>query len=137
VAEEAKPQAPSKTILVVEPNEKLQIKLRNQLKKFGYRVRVMSDPQLALSWFETQDKVANCVVFSAGKLGDAALNAFNRFGELPATKRISTVLLLDPSQEELQQRALLDDHRVAVSLPIRLKEFQQMLEKLLTRDSSE
>jgi len=121
----------TRTLLVVEPNVALQNVLREQLKKLGHRVLVMSDAQLAIGRFEAGEDVADCVVFSGSREPSLTLEAFNLFGKMPTTRNVPAILLLNESQPEVQDQAQLADHRVVVPLPIRMKQFAALLDKML------
>jgi serine/threonine-protein kinase len=129
----AKPAVPSlgRAVMVVESNVETQDLLRNGLKRVGYRVLVTQDPDRALSRFEDNEKVADCVIFSTGDLGVSALEAFNRFGSEELTKDKPAVLLLGVGHGNLKKKALLADHRVALEMPIKLKEFRTTLARLM------
>ena len=120
-----------KSIMVVDSNPDLQDLFRKGLKKVGYRVLVMSDAQRAIERCDTEDKVADCVVFGCHSLGRDGLEAFNRFAQLDNTKDIATVLLLTEKQSALAKEAILDDHRVLAKMPLKMKEFRGKLRELL------
>jgi len=104
---------------------------RDGLKRSGYRVLLTSDPDRALSRFEDDEKAADCVIFSTGSLGSGAVKAFNALGENEATANVPAVLLLGESQKSWKKKAKFADHRVAVSMPIKLKQFRKLLTKLV------
>ena len=52
----------------------------SDLKKHGYRVLVISDPQRALDRFKEDQPPAQCVIFCAGAIGEAALDAVGLSG---------------------------------------------------------
>jgi serine/threonine protein kinase len=84
------------TIMLVESKLELQNAIRERLKKRGYRVLVISDPERAINRFDpVEPPPADCVVFSAHELGNAALEAFNRFANDEHTAAIPAILLVD------------------------------------------
>jgi serine/threonine-protein kinase len=115
-----------KTVMIVESEIAMQDLLREQLKKYGYRVLIISDPQRASSRFQDQH-VADCVIFSACHIGEPALHAYNDFGRLERTKRVPAILLLAEKQKSWQARAQTSPHRGVLSMPIRMREVRQML----------
>ncbi|HEX3726447.1 MAG TPA: protein kinase, partial [Pirellulales bacterium] len=127
----AEPAPPQRTLMFVESNVPLQDVVRERLKNKGYRVLVTRDPDRALGRFVEGNPAADCVIFSTGELGQAALDAFNRFAEAKHTATIPAVLLLGEGQQSWKQRAKLDKHRVVVSMPIKLRELRQVLAKLV------
>ncbi len=131
------PAAPSHSLMFVESNVPLQDIIRQRLKKNGYRVLVTADPQRALSRFADGAKAADCVIFSTGELGQAALDAFNRFAEDKHTSSIPAMLLLGEDHAAWKKQAKLNDHRVAISMPIKLREFREVLTKLVPQDAEQ
>ena len=106
--------------------------LRDKLKRHGYRVLIFSDPQRALTRFEEDDKrPADCVLFSSVSLGRPALEAFNKFGLHPATKDVPAILFVDQKQSDLVKAASLAEHRLLLSMPLKVKELRETLLKLL------
>jgi serine/threonine-protein kinase len=130
-AADAAPSTPLPSLMFVESNVALQDILRQRLKKNGYRVLVTADPDRALSRFTADSQAADCVIFSTGELGVAALEAFNRFGEGQHTARIPAVLLLDEHHLDWKAKAKLNKHRVVISMPIKLRALREVLSKLV------
>ena len=122
----------SRTVMLIESNLKMQDLLRDRLKKHGYRVLVIGNPERALSRFQGGQMPADCVIFSTIELGDPNLEAFNRFSENEQTKDIPAILLTNEDQQSYQKKAKLADHRVILSMPIKLKELRATLVKLLS-----
>lgn len=121
-----------RTVMLVESKVELQNAIRERLKKRGYRVLVIGDPQRAINRFEPlEDPPADCVVFSAHELGNAALEAFNRFASDEHTREIPAILLVDQKQQHIIARANMDSHRRMLSLPLKVRELRAMLQKLL------
>lgn len=120
------------TVMLVESKIELQDPIRERLKKRGYRVLVIGDPERALARFiPGEDPPADCVVFSAHELGNLALEAFNRFGEAEHTAAIPAILLVDSKQQHIVGRANMDAHRRLLSLPLKVRELREMLHTLL------
>ncbi len=126
----------SRTIMIIESKMEMQDLLRERLKKRGYRVLVISSPGRALSRFE-DEKVADAVLFCTSELGRDALDAFNRFGEDERTKTIPAILLADKRQRFIIEDAKLANHRVIMSMPLKVRQLRQKLVELFqTLDSS-
>jgi serine/threonine-protein kinase len=121
-----------RTVMVVESKIEMQDLLRERLKKHGYRVLVFSDPVRAINRFQDNEpRPADCVLFCTPNLGDDALEAFNEFGARAHTKDIPAILFVDNRQSDLIRDAQLSDHRVILSMPMRVRELREMLLKLL------
>ena len=125
------------TLMLVESNVQLQDVMRQRLKNTGYRVLVTADPDRALSRFADGNKAADCVVFSTTELGQPALDAFNRFGDDDDTAGIPAVLLLGQHHKSWEKQARLADHRVLVAMPIKLRQFREVLAKLVPHAKAE
>lgn len=121
----------NRTVMIVESHVELQNLLRDKLKKHGYRVLVISDPQRALDRFKEDKAPAECVLFSAGFLGESAIDAFNRFGDDEQTRKIPAILLLDEHQLDLIPMAQLSAYRLLLKMPLKVKEVRQALKQLL------
>jgi serine/threonine-protein kinase len=126
-----------KTVMVVESKIEMQDALRDQLKKRGYKVLIISDPDRAVARFNEYDAPpADCVMFCAPELGESALRAFNTFADLPYTKQIPAILFLDKKQQKLVRTANLNEHRVMLTMPLKVKELRETLLKLLRNEGS-
>ena len=53
------------------------------------------------------------------------------------TKHIPAVLLLTENQSEFAQKALLDDYRVVAKMPLKMRQFREVLRKLLSERAVE
>jgi serine/threonine-protein kinase len=121
-----------RTVLVVESKKEMQDLLRDRLKKHGYRVLIFNEPTRAINRvLEAEQKLCDCVIFSAVELGEVALESFNEFGEHEATKDIPAILFVDNRQASISESAQLADHRVLLSMPLKLRELRDTLLKLL------
>ncbi len=125
------PEPPRRTLMFVESNVQLQNIIRERLKNSGYRVLVTADPERALSRFSEGNRAADCVIFSTGELGEVALTAFNRFGDNNHSAKIPAVLLLGEHHAAWKKQAKLASHRVAISMPIKLRQIREVLARLV------
>jgi serine/threonine-protein kinase len=119
-----------KSVMIVDSNPNMQDVFRDSLKKVGYRVLVVSDPSRALDRCDTDEHVADCVVFGCHSLGKPALEAFNRLGQLDRTKQIPAILLLAEKQAPLAKYANLSARRVVAKMPLKMREFREVLREL-------
>ncbi len=125
-----------KAVMIIDSNPSLQDVFRQNLKKFGYRVLVLSDPTRALDRCDTDEHVADCVVFGCHSLGKTGLAAFNRFGELDRTKKIPAILLIAEKQGAYVNEARLNQHRVVAKMPLKMREFRGVLKQLIGNAST-
>ncbi len=117
-----------RTVLLVESSVTMQDTIRNALKKRGYRVLVFGDPRRALQRFEEHmdhELLADCVIFSAGELGDEAVEAFNTFGEHEGTRNVPAILLVRRSNKDQIRRANAAEHRLLLPLGLKIKHLRQ------------
>ncbi len=121
-------------VMIVESKTELQDLFRDRLKRRGYRVLLTGNPHMALQRFEDHledEPLAHCAVFNSQNLGRAAVEAFNRFGELDETKELPAILLIDPQNKELIKEAHTTPTRILLGLPVSVKKLRAALFKLL------
>jgi serine/threonine protein kinase len=125
----------SRTVMLVESNVEMQNAVRSALKKRGYRVLVLGSPERALQRFVNPDSTgppADCVIFSAGELGDEAVDTFNRFGECEETQNLPAICLVRRANKDHIRRASVNDHRVLLPLGLKIKQLRAKLIQLLS-----
>jgi eukaryotic-like serine/threonine-protein kinase len=124
---------PSKkrTLMVVESSANAQEALRTHFKQYGFRVLVTADPQRPAGLFTDQNQPADCVIFSTSNLGNEALEAFNDFGEQPATKSVPAILLLGPKHQNWAKQAHTNDWRATVATPIKMKRLLALFDQMM------
>lgn len=122
-----------KTVMLLEANVEMQNLLREKLKKHGYRVLVISDPGRALARFEDDTPAADVVIFSTGEIGEAAVDAYNKFASTDKTKSIPALLLLGEDQQSLAGLAVGGPHRSTMRMPIKMRELRETLVRLLAQ----
>jgi serine/threonine protein kinase len=123
--------AKTRTVFVVEKDDRLMNKMRDRFKEFGYRVLITMDPARAIERFRQQPYEA--LVIDAGTTDFEGRTAFERVlaeadrRDLP----FAGVLLL--SEEQADWRQELPEHRRAaiLMLPANVKQIHQKLEMLL------
>jgi serine/threonine-protein kinase len=120
----------NRTVMVIESNMDMQNILREKLKSRGYRVLVISSPERALARFDDEE-VADAVIFCATELGSTALDAFNQFAGNKETQHIPAILIADKRQQYVFKDADLAEHRVLMSMPLKVRQLRGMLAKLL------
>lgn len=119
-------------VMFVESKADLQNAVRERLKARGYRVLIIADPRRALARFEDAiEAPADCVIFGAAELGNQALEAFNAFAENELTREIPAIMLVDPRQTHIIQKAVRGSNRTLLPLPLSVKNLRISLIKLL------
>ncbi len=124
------------SVMVVESDTNMQDIFRKAFKRAGYRVLLTSNPARALSRFQQDAATADCVLLSAQQIGQPALETFNQFGEDEKIQFIPALLLLDEDQHDWEKRANTADHRIALSMPITMKQLRTALAGLVTTEIS-
>ena len=126
-------EANQHTVLVVESNPKWQDIFREGFKRVNYRVLVIADPERAVARLRQDNKAAQCIVFCAQGLGEAALNGFNLLSGDDQTVSVPAVLLLDDPQKGWKEHASVAAHRIVLTMPITMKELRSTLATLMDR----
>jgi serine/threonine protein kinase len=119
------------TVMLVESDVKRQDLVRDTLRKAGYRVLVTDDPGRAVLWFQEQHEPADCVIFSASELGDAALTAYRRFAAGPQTRQVPVLLLLGPQHKKWQAEQKFANHHVPLFASATTKPLLATLKRLI------
>ena len=119
------------SVMVVESNQKMQDVFREGFKRAGYRVLLTSDPARAVDRFRRDDAAADCVLFSASAVGQAAVRAFNALAEDRKTRFVRAVLLLGENQRAWEKDADVSANRKVVFMPITMKQLRAALTDLV------
>jgi serine/threonine-protein kinase len=123
-------EGPPKTVMIVESSHEMQDLFRARFKKEGYRALVMRSPALALQRFDDDPDVADVVIFSCIGSGREGLDAFNHFAKTSSTTRVPAILLLDKIQTGWDKQAELADHRIALTMPVKMRQLRDTIKKL-------
>jgi serine/threonine-protein kinase len=131
-AADASTEGANRTIMLVESKIEFQDLIRDKLKKRGYRVLVISDPNRALARFSPDEEPpADCVLFSAPELAGAALDGFNKLGTDAHTAHIPAMLLVDRKQQFIIRNAKVGPKRIMLAMPLKVRELRASLIRLL------
>jgi serine/threonine-protein kinase len=122
-----------RSLMLVESNTKMQDVFREELKKAGYRVLVISDPRRALERFQDEKKPADVVMFATGQIGEPALTAFQEFARGERTSSLPAILLLAPEHRSWAKEAKGDlaPHRVLMQMPVKRSQLLEVAGKLV------
>ncbi|MCS7238075.1 MAG: protein kinase [Thermoguttaceae bacterium] len=121
-------------IMVVEANIKMQDIFREGLKRAGYRVLIISDPERALERLAYEPQVAQCVIINAQDIGQPAVAAFNRLEEIEGAADRPAILLVDETQTYLLDEVKTGPKRIVQTLPITLGKLRGLVAELLQRE---
>lgn len=125
------------SVMIVESNAQMQELLRNGLKGQGYRVLLTTNPQRAYELLREAVSAAHCVVFSTQEIGEFALQMFNKMGQDEKTAGVPCVLLLGAGQKAWQEKAVVNDHRSVLCMPISLKQLVNEVARLAPQPESQ
>jgi len=128
--------ADQQAIMIVESNSRMQDVFREAFKKAGYRVLLTSDPERALLRLQQENRVADCVIFNAQELGEAALTAYNRFVGEQKPPLVPAILLLDVNQRAWKKAAKTSPQHVVLAMPLSMKQLQGVLAKLTSQEGA-
>ncbi|WP_435018876.1 protein kinase domain-containing protein [Tundrisphaera sp. TA3] len=120
-----------KRLLCVEAQSEVQDALRKYLTRMGYRVLIVSSPELAVERF--RENPTDGVVFDADGLGPEALDAFLSIHEKAREDGhdLSAVVLLGPRQHFLAKRLPTNKRLVVLPKPLKMKQIQDAIQKLV------
>lgn len=126
--------------MLVESNVKIQDALRGKLKELGYRVLILGDARRAITRFENLDpsdeRPADCVIFSCAGLGRVGLEAFDYFAKSDFSAAIPSIVLIPGEYKKLASQLELGENRIALSLPLKFKNVRKALGKLLSNETA-
>lgn len=129
-----------KTVMLIESNVKIQNVLRQRLKDLGYRVLILGDPKRGINRFEnldpSEERPADCVIFGCSGLGRMGLEAFDYFSKSGNTASIPAMVLVPKEYKNLVSQLQLDEHRVALDLPLKFKNVRAALNHLLSNETA-
>jgi serine/threonine protein kinase len=126
-----KKAAPTKTILCVETQTEIQDALRKSLAKSGYRVLLVTDAERAAERY--RESPVDAVIVDVDGLGIDALDAITDMHEKAHEDEhaLVAVVLLGPRQDVLRERLPVDDRLIVLSKPIKMKQVQDAIQRLV------
>ena len=120
-----------KKLLCVEVQEDVQAAFRKTFSKMGYRVLLVVDAERAAERY--RENPPDAVLFDADGLGPNALDAFL---DMHAKAHedghaLSALVLLGPRQHFLAKKLPTDDRLIVLPKPVKMKEIQNAIAKLV------
>jgi serine/threonine protein kinase len=120
------------TILVVEPDSKMQNVFRKSLKNAGYRVLLSGNADQAVDQLIENAKLADGVLFNAQHIGKDTVRAFNRLGMDNEGQKMPAVLLLDEKQADWSDDVSTSANRMIMVMPLKMKDLRDTLTELVS-----
>jgi len=121
------PDGQPRKLMIVESITKMQDLFRALFKKRGYRVLVTNDPERLFQQFYANNKTADVLLLSTGRVGLPVVEAFNRIGEEAATKHLPAVLLLGEPHRKLHSQAQAGKRRLVIQMPVKSRELRKAI----------
>jgi serine/threonine-protein kinase len=122
-----------RSVMVVESDTRLQDEFRKWFKQAGYRPLVTSDPLRAFGRLRQDAALADCVVFDAQQLGEAAFETFNKLIDDERTASLPAILVVGAGQQAWKSQAKTAKHRVVLVMPITMRQLHSAIEQLLAK----
>lgn len=122
---------PEITLMVVEKSQKGQEAFRRFFTTLGIRVLITSNPERALARLAAVPRPAHGIVFSSLELGEPAVDAFNSMAGHAVLRLVPAILIANPKQRALLERAECDDLRKIVLIPLTVPAVVAALTKVL------
>jgi serine/threonine protein kinase len=129
------PAPTTRSIFVVESDERLQDAIRDKLKQIGYRVFMAADPVRALDRFRQQPYDA--LVVDAGTTGEDGLVTFDRVISEAVRQNLACagILVLNKDQADWSERVRQRARITVMVRPVTLKDLQRKLRDLVPVDA--
>ena len=122
---------PSKSLLCVEAQTDIRDAFRKTLSAMGYKVLLVSDAEVAAERF--RESPADAVIFDTDGQDEESFEAFLDMHEKAHEEghQLVALVLLGVKQEALKEKLPPDDNLIVLSKPIKMKQVQDALEKLV------
>jgi len=129
-SELSEPEGP-KTLICVEVQDSIQEAFRKVFEKMGYDAKLVSDPELAVDLY--RDAPSHGVVFDVDGLEPDCLDYLiaARAHAQEVGKPFKALVLLGPRQARLAGLIPKDDHISILNKPLKMKDVQEALLKLV------
>ncbi len=133
-AAEAPPPAkavPQRSVLCVEAQDEIQDVLRKTLTKMGYRALLVGDAERAAERF--REAPVDAVIFDADGQGADSIEHFLDMHEKAHEDehQLVALVILGPRQGDLREKLPTDDRIAVLSKPIKMKDVQDAIHRLL------
>ena len=125
----------SKHILCVEAQTDIQEAFRKTLSKMGYRILLVRDPEVAAERY--RESPPDAVIFDADGLGPGSIDAFIDMHDAAHLENLdfAALVLLGPRQDGLREKLPTDDRLIVLSKPVKMKQVQDAIARLIPLDS--
>jgi eukaryotic-like serine/threonine-protein kinase len=120
-----------KSILCVEAQDEIQDVLRKTLTRMGYRALLVRDAERAAERF--RESPVDAVIFDADGQGAESIEHFLDMHEKAHEdeQQLVALVILGPRQGDLREQLPTDDRLVVLSKPLKMKDVQDAIHRLL------
>ena len=125
------------TVVVCESNARLQDVFREQFKKHGFRILLISNLERALDRVEDTMQPVTALIINGESLGATAYEAFKRLRQNRATKRLRTVLIVGANEKNLKTELAPSHYQAILSMPLKMREVFATLSRLASVEDSD
>jgi hypothetical protein len=124
---------PTRSVFILEPNEKLQDAIRAKLKEHGFRVLLSADPNRAVARF--QEQPFDALVVDAGCAGEPGVHAFRTIlNEAEYRKHACAgILILSEAQTAWAEKVGQHPRMAILVRPVTLRQLYLKLQELLSQ----
>lgn len=122
----------TKTVFVVEHNQKLQDAFRDKLKEYGYRVLISINPGQAVARYSQQP--FHAVIVDCGTANEDGLEAFKKVLDESERRRMECagILILSPEQAEWAKTLKPNPKATALVRPVTMRQIVETLGNFLS-----
>jgi serine/threonine protein kinase len=120
-----------KSLLCVESQTEIQDALRKHLSSMGYRVMLVGDAERAAERY--REAPVDAVIFDTDGQGTDSIEAFTDMHEKAVEDghQLVALVILGPKQQALKEKLPTGDRLIVLSKPIKIKQVQEAIERLL------
>ncbi|MFM8635848.1 MAG: hypothetical protein ACKOEX_13750 [Planctomycetia bacterium] len=122
---------PIATLMLVEKSDRSQEALRQFFASLQIRALITASPDRALNRLAEPSPPARGIICSAIELGDAAVDAFNSMATSDHLRHVPALLIANPKQRAVADRAQCDDLRKIVFVPMKIPDVIAALSAIL------
>ena len=118
------------TLMLVEKSPKSQEAFRRFFGSLGVRILITTNADRALARLAEPSPPAMGIIFSGLELGAECVAAFNAMAGHPDLQATPAIMIANPKQQSLIERANCDGRRKIIFVPLTVPDVISLLEEL-------
>jgi hypothetical protein len=118
------------TLMLVEKSPKSQEAFRRFFGSLGVRILITTNAERALARLAEPSPPAMGIIFSGLELGAESVAAFNAMAGHPDLQTTPAIMIANPKQQSLIERANCDGRRRIIFVPLTVPDVISLLEEL-------